>query len=116
MSIKKRDIAVSVILCFVTCGIYSIIWFINLTDEVKAAADDKELSSGGVAFLLTLVTCGIYGIYWAYKMGELMKKVEEKNGLPVKDNAILYLILQLVGLGIVDYVLIQSELNQIATE
>ena len=64
--IQKRDIAIAIILSIVTCGIYGIIWFVQLTDEVKIAAEDNEFQSGGIAFLLTLVTCGIYGIYWAY--------------------------------------------------
>jgi hypothetical protein len=47
-------------------------------------------------------------------MGELMKTAQEKNGLEIKDNAVLYLILQIFGLGIVNYALIQSDLNIIA--
>ena len=116
MNIQKRDIAVSIILTLVTCGIYGIIWFINLTDEVKRASDDTEFVSGGLAFLLSLVTCGIFEIYWAYKIGELMKKAEEKNGMPIKENSVLYLILHLFGLGIVTYALVQSELNDIVTK
>ncbi len=61
--------------------------------------------------ILTIVTCGIYGYYWAYKMGKLMTVVQEKSGLAVKDNSILYIILQIVGLGIVNYVLLQADLN-----
>ena len=108
---QKRSIGLAIVLSLITCGIYGIYWFVVLTNDVKTAADDKELSSGGVAFLLTLVTCGIYGVYWAYKMGELIKKAQEKRNVPVSDNAILYLILQLLGLGIVNHALIQNDLN-----
>ena len=113
---KKRDIVVSIILSLVTCGIYSLIWFVGITDDVKLAAEDNQLASGGMAVLFTIVTCGIYGIYWAYKMGELMKVAQAKRGLPVKDNSILYLILEFLGFGIVNMALIQSDLNQMATE
>ena len=109
--VEKRDIALAIVLSFITCGIYGIYWFVVLTNDVKTVSDDKDLASGGVAFLLTLITCGIYGIYWAYKMGELVKKAQEKKKVPVSDNAVLYLILQLLGLGIVNYALIQSDLN-----
>ena len=112
--IKKRDIVVSIILSLVTCGIYSIYWFVVLTDEVKAAADDQNFQSGVVAFLLTLITCGIYGLYWAYQMGKLMEKAQQNNNLPAKDNSVLYLVLDLFGLGIVDQILIQNDLNAIA--
>ena len=112
--IEKRDIAINIILTIVTCGIYGIYWFIVLTDDVKTVSKNTEVASGGLAFVFTLISCGIYGIYWAYKMGELMKTAQEQNGVEVKDNAVLYLILQLFGLGIVNYALIQSDLNVIA--
>ena len=111
---KERNVVTAVILSIVTCGIYAIYWFIVMTDDVKAAAKDDQIASGGVAFLFTLLTCGIYGIYWAYKMGELMAKAQADRGMTVKNNAVLYLILELFGLGIIDSVLIQNDLNEIA--
>lgn len=75
---------------------------------------DSNAPSGGMAFLLTLVTCGIYGFYWAYKMGKTIAAAESKNGIPAEDNSVLYLILQLVGLGIINYALMQNSLNAIA--
>ena len=113
--IKKRDIAVSIILSIVTCGIYSIIWFINLTDETKAAAKENNFSSGGIAFLLTLVTCGIYGIYWAYKMWEFIEKAKaDRKMTPWSSTPILYLILSIFGLSIIVYALMQNDLNNMA--
>lgn len=113
VSIRKREIVTSIILSFVTCGIYSIIWFIYLTDDVNAASEETG-TSGGVAFLLTLITCGIYGFYWAYTMGKKMQIAGEKRGVSLSDNSVLYIILQLFGLGIVNYCLIQNDLNRLA--
>lgn len=113
METKERNVALAIIFTIITCGIYGIYWFIVLTDEVKEKSGDSQMASGGVAFLLTLVTCGIYGIYWAYKMGKAMQVVEKNNGVGEADNSVLYLILQLFGLGIVVYALIQSDLNVI---
>ncbi len=113
--IKEKNIVTNILLSIVTCGIYGIVWFISLTDDVCTASDDRSMS-GGMAFLLTLITCGIYGYYWAYQMGKLMVKAQEKNNIPVKDNSVIYLILQIFGLGIVNYCLIQSDLNEIATK
>ena len=109
---KERNIGVAIILTILTCGIYGIYWFVVMTDDVKAVSGDEKVSSGGVALLLTIVTCGIYGIYWAYKMGELMAKAQSDRGMFVKNNAVLYLILQLLGLSIIDYALIQNDLNE----
>lgn len=40
--IKEKNIAVNVILSIVTCGIYGIIWFINLTDDAAYLNDDRD--------------------------------------------------------------------------
>ena len=72
------------------------------------------MQSGGLAFVLTLVTCGIYGLYWAYKMGKMIEQAQTKRGMVAKDNSVLYLVLELVGLAIVAYALMQNDLNEIA--
>ena len=113
-NMSERNIAVAIILTIITCGIYGIYWFIVLTDDARLASRDQQAPTGGIAFLLTLVTCGIYGIYWAYKMGKTIATAKQVNGLNVEDNSVLYLILQLFGLGIINYALMQNELNQIA--
>ncbi len=110
----QRNIAVSIILTIVTCGIYGIVWFVMLNDEIRNASKDYGMPSGGVAFLLTIVTCGIYGIYWAYKMGKAITIAKQEAGLPANDNSVLYLILQIFGFAIVNYALMQDEMNNIA--
>ena len=52
MPINKRNLAVSIILTIVTCGIYGIYWFIVMTDDTKNVSGDINGASGGVAFLL----------------------------------------------------------------
>ena len=111
--IKERNIVTCILLTIVTCGIYGIIWFIGLTDDAGFAADDSSIS-GGKAFLFTILTCGIYSLYWNYKMGKTVSAAKAKKGLPANDNSVLYLVLGLFGLGVVNYCLIQSDLNEIA--
>ena len=112
--IKEKNIAVCILLSIVTCGIYGIVWFVTMTDDMRYASGDQTLS-GGMAFLLTLVTCGIYGYYWAYKMGKASAMAKANRGLPAEDNSVLYLVLQIFGLAIVNYCLIQNDLNNMAT-
>ena len=114
--IPERNIVVAIILSLVTCGIYSIYWFIVMTDDVNRANQDPNATSGGMAFLFTLITCGIYGIYWYYKMGKSLYEAGQKSGIQINDNSILYLILGLFGFGIVSYALIQADLNKFATQ
>ncbi len=111
--IQQRNIAVAIILSIVTCGIYSIYWFIVLSDDVGRANNNPNIS-GGIAFLLNLVTCGIYGIYWSYKMGKEMYAANQKAGIASSDNSILYLILSLFGFQIITWAILQNELNTFA--
>ena len=116
MGIQKREIVTAIILSIVTCGIYGIYWMICINNDVKTVSGDDSLPTGGMLILLTIVTCGIYGIYWIYKVGKDMATAQTKCGLPAKDNSVLYLVLELFGLGIVNYILIQNDLNDIAAK
>lgn len=112
-AVIQKNIVTCVLLSIVTCGIYGLIWFVNLTDDSKRLHDDGT-ASGGVALLLTLVTCGIYGVYWNYKAGKRMFEAGKAHGVSVNDNSVLYLVLSLFGLSLVNWCLIQSDLNQFA--
>lgn len=110
---KRREIATSVILSIVTCGIYGIYWFVCMVDELNAAIGDQQGTSGVTVFLLGLVTCGIYLFYWWYKAAEKVNAMRQMNGYPVDgNNSVLYLLLCIFGLSIVNYCLLQSELNR----
>lgn len=111
--VQKRDIAMTIILSVITCGIYGIYWFVMLNDEINTVTGDSEAPTGGVAFLLTLVTCGIYGYYWMYKMGEKLDRHYISQGMPNGSRGILYLILSFFGLGIISYALMQDSLNKL---
>ncbi|MBQ9624978.1 MAG: DUF4234 domain-containing protein, partial [Clostridia bacterium] len=106
--IKKRNIVVCILLSFVTCGIYGLMWFISLTNDAGRANNNPSFS-GGKALLLTLITCGIYGFIWNYKIGKEMYGANQNYGLNANDNSVLYLILSLFGLSIVTYCIVQSE-------
>ena len=111
--IKERNIVVSIILSLVTCGIYGIYWFIVMTNDVSQNSEEYK-TSGAMAFVLTLVTCGIYGFYWYYKMGKAISQIGETKGIAISDNSIIYIVLGLFGLGIVNYCLMQADLNKMA--
>lgn len=111
--IKKKNVVVCILLSLVTCGIYGIMWFISLTDDVARANNDPSFS-GVKAFLFSLLTCGIYTIFWNYKIGKEMFEANQKFGVNANDNSVLYLILSLFGLGIVTYCIVQSELNTLS--
>lgn len=53
--VKQKSIPLCIVLSIVTCGIYGIIWFINLTDDTNAVTGEAG-TTGIVAFLLSIVT------------------------------------------------------------
>ena len=107
-NISTRSIVAAIILSLVTCGIYSIYWFIVLTNEFNQASGRTSDTSGGVCFLLNLITCGIYGCYWSYKMGEKRDIVANEKS----SSNIIYLALTLFGFSIVVHALLQDSLNK----
>lgn len=111
--IKEKNIALCVIFSIITCGFYSIYWFITLTDETNEVSGTPT-ASGGLAFLFSMITCGIYRYYWSYKVGEKIDTIKRNRGLNTSDSGVLYLILCIFGFDIIAYCLAQSELNKLA--
>lgn len=98
--IKQRNIALCIVFSIITFGIYALYWFVCLTNDANQESGQTDATSGGVALLLTIVTCNIYGWFWAYKMGEKIDAIKTKNGQSAGNSSILFLLLQLCGLGI----------------
>ena len=113
--ITKRDIALAIVLSIITCGIYGIYWFVVMTNESNEVSGDTG-ASGGLAVVYSIITCGIYSFYWNYKMGQKMYNAGKKYNKDIQDNSVLYLVLSLFGLSIVNYCLIQNDLNKFANE
>ncbi|MBW7453007.1 DUF4234 domain-containing protein [Paenibacillus sepulcri] len=111
--VTQRSVGLAVILSLITCGIYAIYWFIVLTNEAGELSGDSSFT-GGKHFLLSLVTCGIWSFVWAYQVGKQVGEAQRQRGLMVSDNSLIYLILTFVGLGIVVYALVQSDVNKMA--
>ena len=110
--IQRREIAISIVLSVITCGIYGIYWFIKLNDEINYVADDRMATTGGMAFLFSILSCGIYLFYWMYKMGEKLDGIYINKGWPAQSRGIIYLILSFFGLSIVSYALMQDSVNK----
>lgn len=112
--IKEKNVVLSVILSIVTCGIYQLIWWCDITNDVDAISENPNKRSAGMVILLSIITCGLYSIYWWYVNGQLMEKAAEKSNVPTTSSAVLFLILSLVGFGIVNLILVQLDINKYA--
>jgi hypothetical protein len=110
--VMQRNIALCIILSIVTCGIYSLIWLVLITDDLNTITGEPD-TSGIITLLLVIVTCGIYGLYWAYKCGDKIDRAKQRRNIPASNGGVLYLILYLFG-GIIAYALVQNEINNLA--
>lgn len=105
MVIKKRSIALFIILNTLTLGIYGIVIFSMMSDEIEqiCAGDGKKQMHYIFAWLLGLVTLGIVPLIWfhtamnrlqdnAYRYGDLVRPQYSGNS---------YLLWMLLGMFIV---------------
>lgn len=108
MAIKQRNIVTCILLTLITCGIYGIYWVIMLAKEAVSVKDPADSAILEIVLMLFLPFLGVF-------MAE--KKFAEgcaEKGIAHADNSILYLILGLVGLGIVSLCMLQNDLNKVA--
>lgn len=109
MAIKERNIIVCILLSVITCGFYGIYWVVMLA---KDAVSVKDPADSGLVEILLMLFLPFLGIFLCEK------KFAEgcaARGIPHSDNSVLYLILGLIGLGIVGLCLLQNDLNKLAT-
>ena len=110
MEIKTRNIVTSILLTIITCGIYGIYWIICMTREAVSVKDPADTAVLEIVLMLFLPFVGFYLTEQKFAAGCAEKGIEHK------DNSVLYLILGLVGLGIVNFCMMQSDLNKIAQQ
>lgn len=110
----KKNIALALVLSFITLGIYAIYWIYTITEDAHIAAGQRTTSSGGKVILFHILTCGLYSFYWLYKIGEAIVIAKERRFMMTDRNLpIIYLALALFGFGVVSYALMQNALNEI---
>ena len=108
MAIKERNIVTAIILSLVTCGIYGIYWCIMLAKESVSV---KDASDNGLLEIILMLFLPFVGLFMCEK--KFAEGCADK-GIAHTDNSILYLILGLVGLGIVGLCMLQNDLNKLA--
>ncbi|HEX7900253.1 MAG TPA: DUF4234 domain-containing protein [Planctomycetota bacterium] len=107
----ERGVVMSIVLTFLTCGIYGWVWLYKIGDELNSHQGMGRLKPG-VDILLILVTCGLWGIYVMYKYPRALQEITQDEKAPVVDLTVPCLILTIFGLQIVSLAILQSELNK----
>ena len=110
--VSERNIPLYIILTFITCGLFSIYWFISLAGDIaklRQKADPNGLSD----YIFGILTCGIWTLVCYYRYSKYIVEIQETRGAKVSDISTVVLILGIFGMGIVSMALMQNELNKL---
>ncbi len=112
---EQRNIAILVILCIVTCGIWGIVAWYQVGSDLNRHKG-RDVVNPGVDVLLSIVTCGLWTIYVGWNYGSRLKEITEEEGMPVIDVALACCLLAVAGcfipfINVVAPAILQNELN-----
>ncbi|MBO7214510.1 MAG: DUF4234 domain-containing protein [Clostridia bacterium] len=107
--VKKRNVIWSIVLTFITFGVYGLVWFIGLTTDSNKISKYKT-ANGFKAVIFILFSGGLYTVYWCYMMG---KKIEAYDR---SSNPFVHLLFCCLGLGIFSFIVAQIAINRFADE
>ena len=113
MTHKIKNPIVTLLLCIVTCNIYSYITIYTMSEDIREFTNDNSINPG-IEILLCILTCNIYTIYWCYKYSKYIFDMQNRTGVEYpSDIAIAALILPLFGFVSITLLLMQTELNKV---
>lgn len=107
----EKGVAACVILSIVTCGIYTWFWMWSMVKKIRMVTGQPD-DCVGEYLLLMLVP--YYNVYWVYSRAKKLYENAGFRGIQISDNSVIYLVLNILGLQIVSYAMIQDQLNNLA--
>ena len=109
---KKKSILMVILLTIITCGIYSLFWLYQTTQDLTEYSEDYRLTPG-MSVLLTIMTCGLYQIYWWYRIADIFMSAQQRAKMPrLSDNKILFVVLSLFNFDFINMAILQGDMNQ----
>ncbi len=111
--VGERSIPLYLILSLLTCGLFSIYWFIALAGDIRTLREAHE-PRGVFDYIIGFLTCGIYTLVCYYRYPKYIVEIQQKKGMEINDISVLSLILG-IFFGLVSLALIQNEVNKIVT-
>lgn len=96
---KTRSTVAVILLTLVTCGIYGLYWYYVIMEDLNKTMNRDYISSG--LMLLLAIICFPVAWYILYKVDQGLVEVCAPEGVPYRENFILWLLLALVfGVGV----------------
>jgi len=107
----RREIVLTLVLIFVTCGIYGLVVMYRIGDELNRHQGKNQINAG-MDLLLTFLTCGLWAIYMMVKYPQALQEIIKAEGDTPSDLVLPCLILTIFGLHLVAVLILQNELNK----
>ena len=108
MNIKERSLVTCIILSVVTCGVYALYWAYCVAKEALSVKDPEG------KFTLEIVLSILVPFIGLFLTEKKFAEGCEAQGIPHKDNSIMYLVLGLLCGSIIPLALMQKDLNELA--
>ena len=109
--LQEKSIALCIILSFITCAIYYLVWIYGICKKIKLMAGEEPRSGGELACIILVP---FYSLYWMYSRSKKLALAGAGHGLQLDDKSAVNLILALFGFAVVSAALLQAELNKAA--
>jgi hypothetical protein len=96
--LKKKNIALYIILNIVTLGIYRFFFWYKWTKDVNklCEGDDKESANYFLVLLLNVFSLGINVPVWNYQMAERLFQKADDYGVEIKHGGLFIMIWKLI--------------------
>lgn len=97
--IKQRNLLTMILLSFITCGIYGIVFWYNYSDDMNKVCygDGKETKNYIIVILLSIITCGIYTWVWYYGLGNRLCENAPRYGTRLTEDGTTVLMWMIFG-------------------
>lgn len=109
--LTPKSIPLSLLLSFLTCGIYSLVWVYGIMKRIRLLCRDYN---GCVGEFLCFFLVPFYSYYWYYTRAKKLSAGANSYGVYCSDNCIIYLLLAIFGFSIINTCLMQNDLNNVA--
>lgn len=113
LKISRRSVVFAIVFSLLTGGLYSLYWVYKLIKNTRFAKQDK---SSCIGEFLCYIFIPFYSCYWWYTRGKLLKAKFSEEGHNISGNAIVYLVLNVLGLSIVSMAIMQHDFNSLTLE
>jgi hypothetical protein len=93
-----RNPVTVLILIYVTCGIYGIIWMLAICEDINKGLGREEFNAVK-EILLTVVTCGLWGIWFQWRLCQAVEELQRAWGVEPEMEATILFVLHFVYVG-----------------